>query len=61
MNPNDPNRDRLFKIRQMTEMINERCRAVYSPCEDLSLDESLVLFRSSSVQTVYQDKRARLV
>ena len=32
---NDPNRDRLFKIRQMTEMINERCRAVYSPCEIL--------------------------
>ena len=38
---NDPNRDRLFKIRQMTEMMNESCRAVYSPCEDLVLMNQL--------------------
>ena len=57
---NDPNRDRLFKIRQMTEMINERCRAVYSPCEDLSLDESLVLFKGRLLFKQYiKTKRAR--
>ena len=31
-NVNDPNRDRLFKIREMTDVINQRCRVVYAPC-----------------------------
>ena len=35
---NDPNRDRLFKIREVCQMINDRCGAVYYPCEDLSVE-----------------------
>ena len=42
---NHPNRDRLFKIREVCQMINDRCSAVYYPCEDLSVDEFLVLFK----------------
>ena len=44
-NPQDPGRDRLFKIRPMIDMFKERFRNVYSPDEDLAVDESLVLFR----------------
>ena len=57
---NNRNRDRLFKIREMTDMINQRCRAVYAPCEDLSLDESLVLFKGRLLFKQYiKTKRAR--
>ena len=57
---NDPNRDRLIKIREMTDMINKRCRAVYAPCKDLGLDESLVLFKGRFLFKHYiKTKRAR--
>ena len=57
---NDPNRDRLYKIRQMTEMINDRCAAVYYPCENLTVDESLVLFKGRLLFKQYiNTKRTR--
>jgi hypothetical protein len=58
--PGDPLRDRLFKIRQFTEMIRERCRAVYYPGQHLCVDESLVLFKGRlSFRQFIKTKRAR--
>ena len=41
-------------------MINDRCGAVYYPCEDLSVDESLVLFKGRLFFKQYiRTKRSR--
>ena len=41
-------------------MINDRCGMVYYPCEDLSVDESLVLFKGRLVFKQYiKSKKAR--
>jgi len=45
VNVSDPERDRLWKIRQLTEMVRTQCRVVYSPDRDLCVDESLLLFQ----------------
>ena len=44
-NPADPDRDKLYKIREVINMIKDRCDKVYSPAKSLSMDESLVLFK----------------
>ena len=44
-NPLDPNRDRLFKIRDIMDMLKERFKSVYYPPENITVDESLVLFK----------------
>ena len=41
----DPDRDKLYKIREVINMIKDRCGKVYSPGKSLSMDESLVLFK----------------
>ena len=42
-NPADPSRDKLYKIREVINMIKDRCGKVYSPGKSISMDESLVL------------------
>ena len=57
---NDPNRDRLYKIREFCQLINDTCGAVYYPCEDFSVDESLVLFKGRLFFRQYiKTKRSR--
>ena len=59
-NPNDDERDRLHKVRPFMEMIRERCRKVYYPGKQLSVDESLMLFKGRLHFKQYiKTKRAR--
>ena len=44
-NPNDPNRDRLFKIRTLMDMVRQGFNSVYYPPEYLTVDDSLVLYK----------------
>ena len=44
-NPQDPLRDRLFKIREVMDMMKERFNTVYYPDEHITVDESLVLYK----------------
>jgi len=56
----DPDRDRLFKVRQLTEMVRQQCRGVYSPARDLCVDESLLLFKGRlGFKQFIKTKRAR--
>lgn len=43
--PEDPDQDRLHKIRPFLNMLRDRFRNVYSPGRNLSVEESLVLFK----------------
>ena len=59
-NPADPDRDKLYKIREVISMIKDRCGKVYSPGKSLSMDESLVLFKGRLCFKQYiSSKRAR--
>ena len=59
-NPADPNRDRLHKIRTVTDMIKRKCSQVYYPGKKLCVDESLVLFKGRLQFKQYiKTKRAR--
>ena len=44
-NPADPDRDKLFKLRLILNMIKDRCCGVYSLGIYLSMNESLVLIK----------------
>ena len=44
-NQNDPGRDKLFKVREVMNMIKRGCSEVFSPGKYLTMDESLVLFK----------------
>ena len=44
-NPNDDERDHLHKVCLFMEMISEKCRKVYYPGKQLSVDKSRVLFK----------------
>ena len=56
----DPDRDKLYKLRTVINMIKERCTTVYSPGKCLSMDESLVLFKGRlSFKQYISSKRAR--
>lgn len=59
--PNDPNRDRLYKIRSIIDHINRVCNLVYVPPRELSVDKSLILFKGRLFfkQTI-RTKRARV-
>ena len=60
IDPTDPNRDRLAKIRPIIDLIRERCAAVYSPPRDVCVDESLVLFKGRlAFKQFIRTKRAR--
>ena len=59
-NPADPDRDKLYKLRSIINMIKDRCCRVYSPGKCLSSNESLVLFKGSlSFKQYISSKRAR--
>ena len=59
-NPADPDRDKLYKLRSIINMIKDRCCRVYSPGKCLSMDESLVLFKGRlSFKQYISSKRAR--
>ena len=56
----DDDRDRLHKLRPFLELVRERCKKVYSPGKELSVDESLVLFKGSlAFKQFIRTKRAR--
>ena len=59
-NPNDDERDHLHKVRLFMEMIREWCCKVYYSEKQLSVDESLVLFKGRlHVKQYIKTKRAR--
>ena len=56
----DPDQDKLYKVREVVHMIKERCFQDFSPGKDVSIDESLVLFKGRlSFQQYTKSKRAR--
>jgi len=60
VNASDPNRDKLWKLRQFTELVRERCKKVYTPGRDLCVDESLLLFKGRlGFKQYIKSKRAR--
>ena len=46
--PNDPYWDRLFKIRDIMNMLKEKFNTVYYPPEHITVDESPILFKEGS-------------
>ena len=57
---NDPQRDRLFKVRPLLDHLNEQFQNVYTPERDISIDESLVLWKGRLIFKQYIPlKRAR--
>ena len=59
-NPNDPQRDRLFKIRTIMDLLRNRFKTVYYPPEDITVDESLVLYKGRLMfKQFIKTKRAR--
>ena len=57
---NDPNRDRLFKIRQLVTILQERFQTVYKPGRNVAVDESLMLWKGALIFRQYLPlKRAR--
>ena len=59
-NPADPDRDKLYKIREVINMTKVRCCKVYSPRKSFSMDESLVLFKERlSFKLHISSERAR--
>ena len=58
--PNDPDRDRLHKVRPFLDLIRNRFQRVYKPGKNLSVDESLILFKGRIHFRQYiKTKRAR--
>ena len=58
--PKDDNRDRLHKVRPFLDLMRMQMRTVYSPGRELSVDESLVLFKGRlHFKQFIRTKRAR--
>ena len=58
--PNNPDRDRLFKVRTIINMLKQNFNTVYYPPENLTIDESLVLFKGRLLFKQYiKTKRSR--
>ena len=59
-NANDPQRDRLFKVRAVLDILKERFNNVYYPPEHITVDESLILFKGRLLFKQYiKTKRSR--
>ena len=57
---NDENRDRLYKVRPLIDLLRARCKTVYTPGQNVSVDESLVLFKGRlKFKQFIKTKRAR--
>ena len=58
--PEDPDRDRLFKIRPLISYFNEAFQEFYSPSRRISIDEQLLLHKGNLHFKQYiPNKRAR--
>ena len=58
--PLDENRDRLHKVRPILDILRRQCKSVRYPGKELSIDESLVLFKGRVKFRQYiKTKRAR--
>ena len=44
-NANDPNHDRIYKVRQVTEYLVNKFKSVYTPDKEVSIDEELLLWK----------------
>ncbi|XP_050452209.1 piggyBac transposable element-derived protein 4-like [Cataglyphis hispanica] len=56
----DHNNDRLWKLRSIIDYFNEKFKTIYTPEEDLSLDESLMKYTGRMAYKQYNpSKRAR--
>ena len=44
-NPQDPNRDRMYKIRPVIDHLNRKFQAAIQPEQEVALDESLLLYK----------------
>lgn len=59
-NPITGNADKLQKVRELINMCNRNFQAAYSPSKELSLDESLLLFRGRlSFRTYMKNKKTK--
>ena len=59
-NPNDPDRDGLFKIRTLIDMVRQKFSSVHYPPENLTVNESLVLYKGRLLYKQYiRTKRTR--
>jgi len=60
IDPKDPNRDRLAKIRNVMNLLRRRFATVFAPGRDLCVDESLLLFKGRlAFKQFIRTKRAR--
>ena len=58
--PNDPDRDRLYKVRPVVEYLVNKFRTVYIPEDHISIDEELLLWKGNLAFKQYIPmKRAR--
>ena len=44
-NPQDPNRDRLFKIRPVLDYLMDKFKSVYTPDKHIAIDKELLLWK----------------
>lgn len=59
-NNNDPDRDRLFKVRPLLDELFEKFQTIYTPGSNVSVDESLLLWKGRLLFKQYLPlKRAR--
>jgi hypothetical protein len=50
---NDPNRDRLYKLRPILDLLFDTFQAIYMPSENIAIDESLLLWKGRLVFRQY--------
>ena len=41
----DPQQDKLYNVRPLMERIHLNCQASYQPCQQLAVDEAMILFK----------------
>ena len=44
-NPNDPDRDRLYKVRPLVDLLVSKFKTTYIPENNISIDEMLLLWK----------------
>ena len=61
-NPQDPNRDCMYKIRPIIDHLNKKFQAAIQPKQEVALDESLLLYKGRlAFKQFFPAKRSRLV
>lgn len=51
--PNDPDYDKLYKVRPLMKLLNSKFKELYNPSRQLSIDESMVKFKGRSSMKQY--------